>query len=66
MNNNIVVCAKQVQCQETERLVQEATLDKFRETLQTQKHSNHGMKERLQQLEDVEQRLLEYVRCKTS
>ena len=60
---NSILCAKQVQCQEAERLVQEQTLDKFRETLQTQKHTNHSMKERLQQLEDIEQRLLEYVCC---
>jgi len=50
---------KQVQCQETERLVQEQTLDKFRETLQAQKHTNHTMKERLQELENIEQQLLE-------
>lgn len=50
----------QVKCLELERLLQEETLVKFKETLQQQKRDNKVLQERITDLEALEVHLSEY------
>jgi len=58
---NVICCLKcdQVRCLDEERLFQEQTLARFKETLHAQKVENQMLMERVSQLEGVEVQLAE-------
>ena len=61
--SSAVICPSfyQVRCLDTERQHQEETLTKFKATLQSQKNDNQELKQRLEDLEDVEIEIKEWV-----
>ena len=54
---DVIILRTQIQCLEAERIIQEETLKKFKDTLQNQKTDNHGIREGLEKLKDVDKEL---------